>query len=108
MHGTVLVFFVLTGGLSGTFANFLIPLTDRCKRYGFAISEYAFLLVLLYRQYRNVHLHCLFKPVLCSGGWTAYPPLSALGDASPGSKVGMDLLDHEYGAVRCFITAWWS
>src|SRR6195952_4664505 len=26
MHGTVLVFYVLTGGLSGTFANFLIPL----------------------------------------------------------------------------------
>jgi cytochrome c oxidase subunit 1 len=26
-----------------------------------------------------------------SGGWTAYPPLSALGEASPGSKVGMDL-----------------
>ena len=26
-----------------------------------------------------------------SGGWTAYPPLSALGDASPGSKSGMDL-----------------
>jgi cytochrome c oxidase subunit 1 len=25
-HGTVLVFFVLTAGLSGTFANFLIPL----------------------------------------------------------------------------------
>src|SRR6201999_2359502 len=26
MHGTILGFFVLTGGLSGTFANFLIPL----------------------------------------------------------------------------------
>jgi cytochrome c oxidase subunit 1 len=26
-----------------------------------------------------------------SGGWTAYPPLSALHDASPGSKTGMDL-----------------
>src|SRR3978361_1190007 len=26
IHGTVMVFFVLTGGLSGTFANFLIPL----------------------------------------------------------------------------------
>ena len=25
IHGTVLVFFVLTGGLSGTFSNFLIP-----------------------------------------------------------------------------------
>src|ERR1700712_6020710 len=26
IHGTVMVFFVLTAGLSGTFANFLIPL----------------------------------------------------------------------------------
>ena len=26
-----------------------------------------------------------------AGGWTAYPPLSALGDASPGSRVGADL-----------------
>ena len=26
MHGTILVFWVLTAGLSGTFANFLIPL----------------------------------------------------------------------------------
>jgi hypothetical protein len=26
MHGTVMVFFVLTAGLSGTFSNFLIPL----------------------------------------------------------------------------------
>src|SRR5207253_8232549 len=26
MHGTVLIFFVLTAGLSGTFANLLIPL----------------------------------------------------------------------------------
>ncbi|MFB6306016.1 MAG: cbb3-type cytochrome c oxidase subunit I, partial [Flavobacteriales bacterium] len=26
IHGTIMVFFVLTGGLSGTFANLLIPL----------------------------------------------------------------------------------
>ena len=26
-----------------------------------------------------------------SGGWTMYPPLSALGDAVEGSKIGMDL-----------------
>src|SRR3972149_11418500 len=26
LHGTIMVFFVLTGGLSGTFANLLIPL----------------------------------------------------------------------------------
>jgi cytochrome c oxidase subunit I len=29
MHGTIMVFFVLTAGLSGTFSNFLIPLTSR-------------------------------------------------------------------------------
>ena len=27
IHGTIMVFFVLTGGLSGTFFNLLIPLT---------------------------------------------------------------------------------
>src|SRR5665811_1300861 len=26
-----------------------------------------------------------------SGGWTIYPPLSALGEASDGAKIGMDL-----------------
>jgi len=26
IHGTIMVFFVLTAGLSGTFSNFLIPL----------------------------------------------------------------------------------
>jgi cytochrome c oxidase subunit I len=26
IHGTIMVFFVLTGGLSGTFSNLLIPL----------------------------------------------------------------------------------
>jgi hypothetical protein len=31
----------------------------------------------------------------------AYPPLSALGDASPGSKTGMDLVDRINGFVRC-------
>jgi len=52
MHGTILVFFVLTAGLSGTFANFLIPLRRR-QGYGFAIFEHAFLLVFLvgFRSY---------------------------------------------------------
>src|ERR1700761_3244653 len=47
MHGTVLVFFVLTAGLSGTFANLLIPLQVGGAGYGFTAYEYAFLLVLL-------------------------------------------------------------
>jgi cytochrome c oxidase subunit I len=47
-------------------------------------------LVLFYCQYCNAFfIVCTNGPF--SGGWTAYPPLSALGQASPGSKVGMDL-----------------
>jgi cytochrome c oxidase subunit 1 len=90
MHGTVLVFFVLTGGLSGTFANFLIPLQigarDMASPFLNMLSYWFFFIGSI------VMLSSLFVQTgPFSGGWTAYPPLSALGDASPGSKVGMDL-----------------
>lgn len=90
MHGTVLVFFVLTGGLSGTFANFLIPLQigarDMASPLMNMLSYWCFFLGSV------VMISSLFVQTgPFSGGWTAYPPLSALGDASPGSKIGMDL-----------------
>jgi len=53
MHGTILVFFVLTAGLSGTFSNLLIPLR-RCARYGIAFVECVLLLVLLFVWYSPV------------------------------------------------------
>jgi cytochrome c oxidase subunit 1 len=90
MHGTVLVFFVLTGGLSGTFANFLIPLQIGARDMASPMMN-----MLSYWFFFGgsiVMLSSLFVQTgPFSGGWTAYPPLSALGDASPGSKVGMDL-----------------
>src|SRR5579859_6721220 len=90
MHGTVLVFFVLTGGLSGTFANFLIPL-----QLGARDMASPFLNMLSYWFFwaaSVVMLSSLFVETgPASGGWTSYPPLSALGDASEGSKTGMDL-----------------
>jgi cytochrome c oxidase subunit 1 len=90
MHGTILVFFVLTGGLSGTFANFLIPL-----QVGARDMASPMLNMLSYWFFFGgsiVMLSSLFiQTGPFSGGWTAYPPLSALGDASPGSKTGMDL-----------------
>lgn len=90
MHGTVLVFFVLTGGLSGTFANFLIPLQVGARDMASPMMN-----MLSYWFFFGgsiVMLSSLFVQTgPFSGGWTAYPPLSALGDASPGSKVGMDL-----------------
>ena len=89
-HGTVLVFFVLTAGLSGTFANFLIPLQvgarDMASPFMNMLSFWFFFIAGI------VMLSSIFVETgPFSGGWTAYPPLSALGDASPGSKTGMDL-----------------
>lgn len=89
-HGTVLVFFVLTAGLSGTFANFLIPLQigarDMASPFMNMLSYWFFFAASI------VMLSSIFVETgPFSGGWTAYPPLSALGDASPGSKTGMDL-----------------
>ena len=89
-HGTVLVFFVLTAGLSGTFANFLIPL-----QIGARDMASPFLNMLSYWFFFTagvIMLSSLFVETgPFSGGWTAYPPLSALGSASDGSKTGMDL-----------------
>src|SRR5688500_16034138 len=90
MHGTVLVFFVLTGGLSGTFANFLIPLQvgarDMASPFMNMLSYWFFFLASV------VMTASLFVETgPASGGWTSYPPLSALGQASSGSKIGMDL-----------------
>ncbi len=89
-HGTVLVFFVLTAGLSGTFANFLIPL-----QVGARDMASPFLNMLSYWFFFTASIVMLSSIFVetgpFSGGWTAYPPLSALGEASKGSKTGMDL-----------------
>jgi len=89
-HGTVLVFFVLTAGLSGTFANFLIPL--QCGARDMASPFLNMLSYWFFFSASVVMLSSIFVETgPFSGGWTAYPPLSALGDASQGSKTGMDL-----------------
>ncbi len=90
MHGTILVFFVLTAGLSGTFANFLIPL-----QVGARDMASPFLNMLSYWFFFTASV-VMFSSLFvqtgpASGGWTIYPPLSALGEASDGSKIGMDL-----------------
>lgn len=90
MHGTILVFFVLTAGLSGTFANFLIPL-----QIGARDMASPMLNMLSYWFFFGASI-VMFASLFvqtgpASGGWTIYPPLSALGQASEGSKIGMDL-----------------
>ncbi len=90
MHGTILVFFVLTAGLSGTFANFLIPL-----QVGARDMASPFLNMLSYWFFFSASV-VMFASLFtqtgpASGGWTIYPPLSALREASDGAKIGMDL-----------------
>ncbi len=90
IHGTIMVFFVLTGGLSGTFSNLLIPLQigardmasgflNMLSFWFFAVSS----LVMFYSMF--------VETGPASAGWTIYPPLSALEEAMPGSGLGMTL-----------------
>ncbi len=88
MHGTIMVFFVLTASLSGTFANVLIPLQigarDMASPLMNALSFWFFFTA------SCVMFASLFLPTgAASAGWTIYPPLSALPQTSPGSGNGM-------------------
>src|SRR6478672_10264454 len=90
MHGTILVFFVLTAGLSGTFANLLIPL-----QLGARDMASPFMNMLSYWFFFTASVIMMTSLFIstgpAAGGWTSYPPLSALKEASIGSKTGMDL-----------------
>lgn len=90
MHGTIMVFFVLTAGLSGTFSNYLIPLQigarDMASGFINMLSYWFFFASCV------IMIISLFIPTgPAAGGWTIYPPLSALPQASPGSGMGMTL-----------------
>ncbi len=90
IHGTIMVFFLLTGGLSGTFSNLLIPL-----QLGARDMASGFLNMLSYWFFFLSSLLMLVSLFVESGpamaGWTIYPPLSALPQAVSGSGLGMTL-----------------
>ena len=91
MHGTIMVFFLFTAVLTGGFGNFLIPLQIGARDMAFpflnALSYWIFLLSCV----------VIFSALLVQGGaplggWTAYAPLSALGEqVGPGQGLGMTL-----------------
>ena len=90
IHGTIMVFFVLTAGLSGTFSNLLIPLQigARDMASGF-LNMVSYWLFFLSSIIMVISLFVEAGPA--SAGWTIYPPLSALPQAIPGSGAGMTL-----------------
>lgn len=90
IHGTIMVFFVLTGGLSGTFSNLLIPL-----QLGARDMASGLLNMISYWLFATSSIIMLASLFIESGpamaGWTIYPPLSALPQAVSGSGMGMTL-----------------
>ena len=90
IHGTIMVFFVLTAALSGTFSNLLIPLQigarDMASGVLNMISYWLFFLSSV------IMISSLFvESGPANAGWTIYPPLSALPQAISGSGTGMTL-----------------
>ena len=84
MHGTIMIFFVIIPLLTGAFGNFLIPLMIGAPDMAFPkLNMYGFWAMI-------PAVGCVFMSFLQPGGgpgagWTAYPPLSTIASASPGS-----------------------
>jgi cytochrome c oxidase subunit I len=87
MHGTIMVFFVVSVILIGGFGNFLIPL-----QIGARDMAFPFLNMLSFWTLVPACLIALLSFLAEGGaaqsGWTAYPPLSAVASAVPGSQMG--------------------
>jgi cytochrome c oxidase subunit 1 len=91
MHGTIMVFFVLTAAPISGFGNYFLPLQIGAHDMAFPrLNMLSFWVTFV----GLVSLLAAFfvpggAPL---GGWTAYPPLSAIGEiAGPGQGQGMDL-----------------
>jgi len=87
MHGTIMVFFVLSTAPVSGFGNLLIPLQVGARDMAFpflnGLSFWTFLpgcIVILASFF--------LQAGAAAGGWTSYPPLSALRGAVPGSQMG--------------------
>ena len=87
MHGTIMIFFVIIPLLTGAFGNFLIPLMigapdmafPKLNMFGYWAMVPAIFFALASFTVEG------FGP---AAGWTAYPPLSTIESAAPGSMTG--------------------
>ena len=95
MHGTIMVFFVLTTAPQGGFGNYFLPIQigaeDMAFPYlnmlSFWVTLVGFIVILAAIFFSGAE--STVGPI---GGWTGYAPLSALGQiAGPGQGMGMNL-----------------
>jgi len=90
MHGTIMVFFVLTTAPQGGFGNYFLPI-----QIGAADMAFPVLNMLSFWVTFLAFIVMLSAFFVTGGaplhGWTGYPPLSALPSAGPGEALGADL-----------------
>jgi cytochrome c oxidase subunit 1 len=91
LHATIMVFFVLTTAPQNAFGNYFLPLQIGAEETAFPVLN------MLSFWTTVAALIVLLSPLFVSdgpptSGWTAYPPLSAVGaDAGPGLGTGQNL-----------------
>src|SRR3974390_81203 len=90
MHGTIMVFFVLTTAPQGGFGNYFLPIQIGAPDMAFPVLN----MLSFWTTFVG------FIVILCAffvqggaplHGWTGYPPLSAVPSAGPGEALGADL-----------------
>jgi cytochrome c oxidase subunit 1 len=90
MHGTLMVFFVLSTVPQAGFGTFFLPLQLGASKMAFPRLTAAGFWTALVSFF--VLMAAFVVPGGASGaGWTQYPPLSALASAGPGQGLGTDL-----------------
>jgi cytochrome c oxidase subunit 1 len=90
LHGTLMLFFVLTTAPQAGFGNLILPAQIGARRMAFPVLN------ALSFWITAAALIALLSSTFVPGGaaisgWTAYPPLSAVASAGPGQALGMDL-----------------
>ncbi len=90
MHGTIMVFFVLTTAPQGGFGNYFLPIQIGAPDMAFPVLN------MLSFWTTFVGFVVIMAAFFVTGGaplhgWTGYAPLSALPSAGPGEQLGADL-----------------
>jgi len=90
MHGTIMVFFVLTTAPQGGFGNYFLPIQIGAPDMAFPVLN------MLSFWTTFVGFVVIIAAFFVTGGaplhgWTGYPPLSAVQASGPGEGLGADL-----------------
>jgi cytochrome c oxidase subunit I len=90
MHGTIMVFFVLTTAPQGGFGNYFLPIQIGAPDMAFPVLN------MLSFWTTFVAFVVILAAFFVTGGpplhgWTGYAPLSALTNSGPGEQLGADL-----------------